>query len=85
MEQPVATQSQHEATGAFVADGPLLFGGLREGASRVWRVEPAWMVLEVVRWGYNHHDNRYLSWCGANFSMVSGFYGFFGGFIYHSF
>ena len=66
--------------GTFATEGPVLVGGLHAGRNRVWRAEPAWMVLKVVHWGCNHCDNSSLGWCGANSLMVSGFYfslGFF--------
>ena len=35
---------ENEATGAFVAEGPVLVGGLRVGGNRVWHAKLAWMV-----------------------------------------
>ena len=62
------------ATGAFVAEGPVLVGGLRVRENRIWHAKIVWMVLEVVHWDCNHRDNSCLGWCRASFSLVSGFY-----------
>ena len=62
---------EYEATGVFTAEGPCLLGGLRAEGNGVRCVESVWMVLELVHWGRNHHDNRCLGWYGANLQMVS--------------
>ena len=51
---------EYEAIGEFVAEGPVLVGGLRVGGNRGRRAEPAWMVLKVVHWGRNHCNNSSL-------------------------
>ena len=58
---------EHKATRTFVAEGPVLVGGLCVGGNHVQRAEPALMVPEIVHWGRNYCDNSCLSQCGQLF------------------